>query len=126
MSALQDRSANTSMPSAENAKTSAPGEENAKAVQAKEHKKLTEQKQSESDGYVNSISQPYISPSDSIMSPASQKLSSFKQKQINKYVRTLPNSMLRVAEPDVLLLPQVWLGVYEEISVREDDVGQRS
>ncbi|KAK4981967.1 hypothetical protein LTR66_009566 [Elasticomyces elasticus] len=26
----------------------------------------------------------YISPSDSIMSPASQKLSSFKQKQINK------------------------------------------
>lgn len=28
--------------------------------------------------------QAYISPSDSIMSPASQKLSSFKQKQINK------------------------------------------
>jgi hypothetical protein len=28
----------------------------------------------------------YVSPSDNIMSPASQKLSSFKQRQINKYV----------------------------------------
>jgi hypothetical protein len=28
----------------------------------------------------------YVSPSDAIMSPASQKLSSFKQRQINKYV----------------------------------------
>jgi hypothetical protein len=27
----------------------------------------------------------YVSPSDAIMSPASQKLSSFKQRQINKY-----------------------------------------
>lgn len=26
----------------------------------------------------------YVSPSDAIMSPASQKLSSFKQRQINK------------------------------------------
>ncbi|TKX25483.1 hypothetical protein C1H76_2133 [Elsinoe australis] len=28
--------------------------------------------------------QPYVSPSDAIMSPASKKLSSFKQNQINK------------------------------------------
>ncbi|OQO01108.1 hypothetical protein B0A48_13351 [Cryoendolithus antarcticus] len=53
MSALQIRSANTSMPAAESAKTSTPGEENATAVQAQEHKKVTEQKQSENDGPVH-------------------------------------------------------------------------
>jgi len=33
----------------------------------------------------------YVSPSDAIMSPASQKLSSFKQRQINKYVHGKPS-----------------------------------
>ena len=37
------------------------------------------------DMYLLSSSNPlYVSPSDAIMSPASQKLSSFKQRQINK------------------------------------------
>ncbi|KAK6442447.1 hypothetical protein LTR95_001319 [Oleoguttula sp. CCFEE 5521] len=79
MSALQDRSANTSMPTEVSSTTRAPGEENVAEVQAQEHRKVVEQKKNDSDGR-----QPYISPSDSIMSPASQKLSSFKQKQINK------------------------------------------
>lgn len=33
----------------------------------------------------------YISPSDAILSPASQKLAGFKQRQINKQYVLLPN-----------------------------------
>lgn len=36
------------------------------------------------DNLISEQKQSYISPSDSIMSPASKKLSDFKQKQIGK------------------------------------------
>ncbi|KAJ9628504.1 hypothetical protein H2203_002403 [Taxawa tesnikishii (nom. ined.)] len=45
------------------------------------HRQMFEKRMNEENG---KPSQSYVSPSDAIMSPASQKLSSFKQKQINK------------------------------------------
>ncbi|GAB7322951.1 hypothetical protein MBLNU13_g05486t2 [Cladosporium sp. NU13] len=58
----------------------AAGQENQK-TEAQQHKQVLEKKAAADKKYVNPL---YVSPSDNIMSPASQKLSSFKQRQINK------------------------------------------
>ncbi|KAK5166300.1 uncharacterized protein LTR77_008561 [Saxophila tyrrhenica] len=82
MSALSDRDTNvqpTSSPIAAEKQT-AEGAENM-AHDASNTKQSAEQKFSLNN---DKQSATYISPSDSILSPASQKLSNFKQKQITK------------------------------------------
>ncbi|KAM0719121.1 hypothetical protein Q7P37_005026 [Cladosporium fusiforme] len=61
-----------------NATAAASGQEN-QAQEVQQHKQVLEQKPA-----VDKNNPLYVSPSDAIMSPASQKLSSFKQRQINK------------------------------------------
>ncbi|KAK0265184.1 hypothetical protein LTR91_008267 [Friedmanniomyces endolithicus] len=74
MSALTTRDLNTQPANTE--KQAAVGEEN--RPQELQHKHLLGQKSS------SDKSGAYISPSDAIMSPASQKLAGFKQRQITK------------------------------------------
>ncbi|KAK0259495.1 hypothetical protein LTR48_001500 [Friedmanniomyces endolithicus] len=74
MSALTTRDLNTQPTNTE--KNTAVGEEN--RPQELQHKHLLGQKSS------TDKSGAYISPSDAIMSPASQKLAGFKQRQITK------------------------------------------
>ncbi|KAK1075373.1 hypothetical protein LTR74_000335 [Friedmanniomyces endolithicus] len=74
MSALTTRDLNTQPTNTE--KNIAVGEEN--RPQELQHKHLLGQKSS------TDKSGAYISPSDAIMSPASQKLAGFKQRQITK------------------------------------------
>lgn len=62
--------------------TTATGQEN----QPQEAQQQQEEKKAGADK--NGDDTLYVSPSDAIMSPASQKLSSFKQRQINKYACT--------------------------------------
>ncbi|KAL1590373.1 hypothetical protein WHR41_00671 [Cladosporium halotolerans] len=54
------------------------GQEN-QMQDAQQHKQVLEKK-----GAADKNNPHFVSPSDAIMSPASQKLSSFKQRQINK------------------------------------------
>ncbi|GAB7357252.1 hypothetical protein MBLNU459_g8230t2 [Dothideomycetes sp. NU459] len=82
-SVLADRDTNTNM---QTQPTSNPfetkeGTENSKPKSMDYHRQMMENKLRENDGQA---SQAYVSPSDAIMSPASQKLSSFKQRQLNK------------------------------------------
>lgn len=107
MSALTDRNANaqtTSHPTGDNKQQVAAGVENSKM--AENGQQTLGQKFSINDKYGiqgtigtgsvkltrNSKSVSYVSPSDAILSPASQKLAGFKQKQINKqYVLSTPD-----------------------------------
>ncbi|TKA79991.1 hypothetical protein B0A55_02101 [Friedmanniomyces simplex] len=75
MSALTTRDLNAQQP-ANHEKQAAVGEEN--RPQELQHKHLLGQKSS------TDKSGAYVSPSDAIMSPASQKLAGFKQRQITK------------------------------------------
>jgi len=59
--------------------TTASGQENQQPQEAQQ------QQDKKAGADKNSDESLYVSPSDAIMSPASQKLSSFKQRQINKY-----------------------------------------
>ncbi|KAI5365114.1 hypothetical protein Slin15195_G046520 [Septoria linicola] len=73
-SALADRDVNTQI--ASNAQNgTAAGEENSN-MQGEQHKAVS--------GLNGKGSGTYVSPSDAILSPASQKLAGFKQRQINK------------------------------------------
>ncbi|KAK5121916.1 hypothetical protein LTR85_004488 [Meristemomyces frigidus] len=77
MSALQDRNSNTqatSHPAAEEQMAS--GAEN-EPEEAGQHKQVLDHKDAKQCG-------TYVSPSDAILSPASEKLAGFKQRQINK------------------------------------------
>ncbi|KAM0704647.1 hypothetical protein Q7P35_007433 [Cladosporium inversicolor] len=84
MPALFTRDTNTPTMSGANpfqsANTSAVavGQEN-QTTEAQQHKQVLEKKAA-----ADKNNPLYVSPSDNIMSPASQKLSSFKQRQINK------------------------------------------
>jgi len=95
MSALTTRDLNTQPANTE--KQAAVGEEN--RPQELQHKHLLGQKSSSDKRYDHTVlrfggrsegmadtmhSGAYISPSDAIMSPASQKLAGFKQRQITK------------------------------------------
>ncbi|EMF12059.1 uncharacterized protein SEPMUDRAFT_149842 [Sphaerulina musiva SO2202] len=73
-SALADRDVNASIASNAQVET-APGEENTK-MQGEQHKAVS--------GLNGKSNGTYVSPSDAILSPASQKLAGFKQRQINK------------------------------------------
>jgi len=68
-----------------------------------------EQEQGQGQGQEGDGSQPgaYVSPSDAIMSPASQKLSSFKQRQMNKQMGAPVKSR----------------SLFQSISTREKDLG---
>ncbi|TKA28974.1 hypothetical protein B0A50_03386 [Salinomyces thailandicus] len=79
MAALQDRNSNAQATSdaAFNEKSTATGAENQQEA-AGQHKNLLEQK---NEGLQSGN---YVSPSDAILSPASQKLAGLKQRQINK------------------------------------------
>lgn len=111
MSALTDRDTNlqpTSHPSISEKQAPA-GEEN-QPQDMQQHKKLLDHKSVDSDGcghfkvqvdvrlrlmMCRKSSQTYISPSDAILSPASQKLADFRQKQINKqYDNLLPSEIV--------------------------------
>ncbi|KAK4540963.1 hypothetical protein LTR36_008471 [Oleoguttula mirabilis] len=88
MSALQDRNSNaqpTSNPT-ESEKQMAGGVEN-KPEEAGVHKQVLDHKDAKQGGTV--------SPSDAILSPASEKLAGFKQRQINKQ-QTGKNSTSRL------------------------------
>ncbi|EME82093.1 uncharacterized protein MYCFIDRAFT_77611 [Pseudocercospora fijiensis CIRAD86] len=71
--ALSDRDSNVQMTSGGSNQV-APGEEN--KLHGEQHKQVS--------GLNRKGNGTYVSPSDAILSPASQKLAGFKQRQINK------------------------------------------
>ncbi|CAK3836550.1 Hypothetical predicted protein [Lecanosticta acicola] len=82
MSALQDRDTNVQMASS-NANTTNTSEKQQQMATGGENKAQRTLEQRIADAN-NKQSGPYISPSDAILSPATQKLAGFKQRQINK------------------------------------------
>jgi hypothetical protein len=66
--------------------SSASSASNQENQQPQETQQQQEDKKAGADNKNQGDDSLYVSPSDAIMSPASQKLSSFKQRQINKYV----------------------------------------
>ncbi|TIA33716.1 hypothetical protein D6C78_07354 [Aureobasidium pullulans] len=70
--------------SAENTNTGA------KSEKMNVHRQMFENKLRENEGQPSNA---YVSPSDAIMSPASQKLSGFKQRQMNKSNPVKPRTL---------------------------------
>ncbi|KAI5209016.1 hypothetical protein E4T39_01107 [Aureobasidium subglaciale] len=62
----------------------------AKSEKMNVHRQLFENKMRENEGNPTNA---YVSPSDAIMSPASQKLSGFKQRQMNKSNPVKPRTL---------------------------------
>ncbi|KAG9952350.1 hypothetical protein KCU81_g3188, partial [Aureobasidium melanogenum] len=62
----------------------------AKSEKMNVHRQMMENKLRENEGNPTNA---YVSPSDAIMSPASQKLSGFKQRQMNKSNPVKPRTL---------------------------------
>ncbi|KXL43645.1 hypothetical protein M433DRAFT_157224 [Acidomyces richmondensis BFW] len=91
-------------------KQAANGVENEQGI-TEQRNPLFQQMDDGKDGY-RKQNGAYVSPSDAIMSPASQKLASFKQKQINKQNNRKTTSRLLFARTS-----RSYSGVFDDVDV---------